>query len=130
MLVICTFAFVSFGEDKAQETKVQRGKYLVEQVGMCADCHTPRDQKGEFLKQNWLQGSAIHFTPVHPMPFAAVAPAIAGLPTYATDDQAIKFLEAGITASGKPALPPMPQYRFNHEDATAVVAYLRSLKKT
>jgi hypothetical protein len=50
------------------------------------------------------------------------------LPTYARDDQAIAFFETGTNSLGKPALPPMPQFRLNHEDAVAVVAYLRSLK--
>jgi mono/diheme cytochrome c family protein len=27
------------------------------------------------------------------------------------------------------AMAPMPQFRLNHEDALAVVAYLRSLKR-
>jgi hypothetical protein len=67
--------------------------------------------------------------PVRPMPFAAVAPGIAGLPTFATDEQAMKFLETGANTLGKRAMPPMPQFRFNHDDAVAVVAYLRSLKR-
>jgi len=57
------------------------------------------------------------------------APQIAGLPTMPTDEMAIRFLETGTNAVGKMAMPPMPQYRFEHEDAVAVVAYLRSLKK-
>jgi hypothetical protein len=63
------------------------------------------------------------------MPFAPVAPPIAGLPTYATDELAVRFLENGTNALGKMSLPPMPQFRLEHEDASAVVAYLRSLKK-
>jgi hypothetical protein len=45
-----------------------------------------------------------------------------------TDEKAAKFLETGIDVTGKPAMWPMPQFRFNHDDALAVVAYLRSLK--
>jgi hypothetical protein len=63
------------------------------------------------------------------MPFAAVAPQIAALPTFPTDELAARFLETGTNALGKTSLPPMPQFRFEHEDAMAVVAYLRSLKK-
>ncbi len=47
----------------------------------------------------------------------------------AKDEAAVKFLETGTNAMGKTALPPMPQFRLNHEDAVAVVAYLRSLKR-
>jgi mono/diheme cytochrome c family protein len=112
----------------AAETQVQRGKYLVERVGLCADCHTPRDQKGELIQAESLQGDVIGFKPLNPMPWAPVAPGIAGLPQFKTDELAARFLETGTNYAGKLPLPPMPAYRFNHEDAQAVVAYLRSLK--
>ena len=63
------------------------------------------------------------------MPFAPVAPQIAGLPTMPTDELAIRFLETGTNAFGKTPQPPMPQYRLDHDDAMAVTAYLRSLTK-
>lgn len=109
------------------DAQIQRGKYLVENVAMCADCHTPRDDKGQFDRTQWLQGNVLDIKPDHPMPFAAVAPPIAGLPGF-TDEKAVKFLETGIGLTGKPAMWPMPQFRFNHDDAVATVAYLRSLK--
>ena len=112
------------------DAPIQRGKYLVENVAMCADCHTPRDDKGQFDRTQWLQGNLLDIKPDHPMPFpfAAVAPPIAGLPGF-TDEKAVKFLETGIDLTGKPAMWPMPQFRLNHDDAVAMVAYLRSLKK-
>jgi hypothetical protein len=33
----------------------------------------------------------------------------------------------GIASNGLPVRPPMPQYRFNQQDAEAIVAYLRSV---
>jgi len=109
--------------------QIERGQYLAERVCLCGDCHSPRNDKGEFDRSQWLQGELISFKPDHPMPFAAIAPPIAGLPSYAKDEAAVKFLETGTNALGKLALAPMPQFRLNHEDAVAVVAYLRSLKK-
>lgn len=107
--------------------QVQRGKYLVENVGMCAECHTPKTDKGEYDRTQWLAGNLLDFKPDHPMPFVAVAPPIAGMPGF-TDEQALKFLETGIDVTGKRAMAPMPPYHFNHDDALAVLAYLRSLK--
>ncbi len=106
---------------------VQRGKYLVENVAMCAECHTPKTDQGDYDRTQWLQGDVLDFKPTQLMPFAAVAPPIAGMPGF-TDEQALKFLETGIDIAGKPAMYPMPRYRFNHDDALAVLAYLRSLK--
>ena len=113
----------------AASAQIEQGKYLVERVGLCGDCHSPRNDKGEFDRAQWLQGELISFKPDHPMPFAAIAPPIAGLPSYAKDEAALKFMETGTNAAGKRAMAPMPQFRFNHEDALAVVAYLRSLKR-
>jgi hypothetical protein len=39
----------------------------------------------------------------------------------------VKFLMTGMAYNSLPGHPPMPQYRFNQEDASAIVAYLRSL---
>ena len=112
----------------ANDASILRGKYLVENVALCAECHTPKTDKGDYDRTQWLQGNLLDFKPDHLMPFAAVAPLIAGMPGF-TDEQALKFLETGIDVTGKPAMPPMPRYRFNHDDALAVLAYLRSLKR-
>jgi mono/diheme cytochrome c family protein len=110
-----------------QASQIARGKYLVERVAMCADCHSPRDGKGEFIRERWLQGSALDFKNTVPMPkWAEVAPPIAGLPGW-TAEQGIAFLMSGKEPRGEMPDPPMPRYRMNREDATAVVAYLRSL---
>jgi hypothetical protein len=104
-----------------------RGKYLVEDVGMCGDCHTPRNDKGEFVKERWLQGTTLDFKPTAPVPvWADKTPNIAGLPGW-EKDAAIRFLMTGIGYNGLPGRPPMPRFRFNVQDAQAMVAYLKSL---
>ena len=106
---------------------VARGKYLVEDTGKCGDCHTPFSEKGEPIKENWLQGATLSFKPTVPMPvWTDKSTSIAGLPGW-EKDAAIKFLMTGIAFNGLPARPPMPQYRFNQQDAEAIVAYLKSL---
>jgi mono/diheme cytochrome c family protein len=62
------------------------------------------------------------------MPWAGTAPPLAGLEGW-TDQQAVKFLTTGIDKDGKNPRPPMPEYRFNRDDAASIVAYLRSLKQ-
>jgi mono/diheme cytochrome c family protein len=107
--------------------KVARGKYLVDQVGMCGDCHTPRDDQGRPIAAKYLQGAPIDFKPTAPVPvWAEKASDIAGLPGW-EDAAAIKFLMTGIAYNQLPARPPMPAYRFNRQDAEAVAAYLKSL---
>ncbi len=111
----------------ASTSSLARGKYLVEDVGMCGDCHSPHNEKGEAINEQKLQGTTLPFKPSVPMPvWADKTPAIAGLPGW-EKDAAIKFLMTGIAYNGLPGRPPMPQYRFNQPDAEAIVAYLKSL---
>jgi mono/diheme cytochrome c family protein len=112
---------------KASSTTLARGKYLVEDVGMCGDCHSPHGENGEEIKEQRLQGTMLPFKPIVPMPvWAEKTPSIAGLPGW-EKDAAIKFLMTGIAYNGLPGRPPMPRYRFNQQDAEAIVAYLKSL---
>jgi hypothetical protein len=105
-----------------------RGKYLVEDVGLCGDCHTPHNEKGEPVKEQWLQDTTLPFKPIVPMPvWADKSSNIAGLPRW-EKDAAIKFMMTGIAYNGLPGRPPMPRYRFNQQDATAIVVYLKSLE--
>jgi len=103
-----------------------RGRYLVERVGMCQDCHTQRDENGAFVEERWLGGAPIGFAPSSPMPWSEMAPPIAGLPTM-DHDQAVRFLMSGEKPDGSRSRPPMPEYRLEREDAEAVVVYLESL---
>lgn len=115
--------------DLAAETKspaIERGRYLVHQVAMCVDCHSPRGEKGVFIADQHLTGAPLGFAATGPMPWAPFAPAIAGMDNY-TAEQAVKFFMTGERPSGMPVLPPMPEYRLNQADAEAVVAYLKSL---
>ena len=110
------------------DAAIERGRYLVEQVAMCADCHSPRGEKGRFIAGKEYTGAPLGFAPSVPMPaWADTAPLIAGLPNY-TSAQAVEFLMTGARPTGVPVRPPMPEYRMNQADAEAVVAYLKSIK--
>jgi len=109
---------------------IARGKYLVESTSMCNDCHSPHNEKGEVVEAQRLKGGPLEFKPAVPIPvWADKAVNIAGLPGW-EKDAAIKFMMTGIAYNDLPARPPMPQYRFNQQDAEAIVAYLQSLAPT
>jgi mono/diheme cytochrome c family protein len=115
-------------KEEAAAKNIIHGKYLVDNAVLCVDCHTPFNAKGEPDRGRWLQGTTLGFAPLQPVPnWATVAPPIAGLPGW-TDAAAVNFLVTGLDSSGKPARPPMPQFRFSRSDAVAIVAYLKSLK--
>ncbi len=127
------FAATAFAQnirnDSQRPRETERGKYFVEQVAMCVQCHTPRDSAGRLLREKYLEGAPV---PVDPPPYrnmkwATKAPAIAGLPGY-TSEQGVRLLTEGITADGRRPDPPMPPFRFTQADAVAIVAYLKSLQ--
>src|SRR5271157_3162462 len=50
------------GSEKTGATAdVARGKYLVESVAVCGQCHTPRDSDGNPDRRRWLQGGPVPY---------------------------------------------------------------------
>lgn len=112
---------------RAGDTQIAQGRYLVEEVAKCSECHTPRDADMQLERSQWLQGAPIWIQPSrHVENWAQFAPSLAGLPGY-SDEQMQRVLEMGLAANGSAIQPPMHIYHLNHADAQAVVAYLRSL---
>ncbi len=106
---------------------ISRGKYIVEGVAMCTQCHTPRTNAGVLDSTRWLQGAPLWLNPAKPVAdWPLNAPRIAGLVPGSNDDM-VKLLTTGIWRDGQPLRPPMPQFRMNPQDAEAVATYLRSL---
>ncbi|MEO7040589.1 MAG: c-type cytochrome [Candidatus Elarobacter sp.] len=101
---------------RAAETPLEHGRYLVQRVGMCADCHGPG-----------LRGATLAFlAPGLPPAVARKAPRITGLPDLSSA-QAVHYFETGLLPTGRQARPPMPAIRLHQDDAEAITAYLKSL---
>ncbi|MGA2812187.1 MAG: cytochrome c [Candidatus Acidiferrum sp.] len=112
------------GQDRGD---VERGRYLVEDVAMCGECHTPRNGKGDLKTDAWLQGATTWIRPVAAIqPWADTAPPLAGMPSF-TDEQLATILEKGTGPEGEVLRPPMHIYHMHHEDAKAIIAYLKTL---
>ncbi|MEH6488554.1 c-type cytochrome [Hyphomonas oceanitis] len=118
---------VEVAESPVAEEKVARGQYLVSITG-CHDCHTVMTPTGPDMAHA-LQGGPLPFAPLAEMPWAPVAPSIAGLPEGWTESEFTAFLSGGPRPSGVPVLPPMPQYAMSDTDAAAVTAYVASLPR-
>lgn len=115
------------GTRAVDKSEIERGRYLVEEVAKCTECHTPRNSRGELDQHAWLQGAPIWIMPVKPIPnWADRAPALAGFPGL-TEEQGERVLEKGTGPEGETLRPPMHIYHMNQADAKAIIAYLRSL---
>lgn len=115
--------------------RLERGKYLVESVAVCFDCHSPLPQplpppgfapefkdKGAgrvFAEQGKFRVVASNITP---------DPAT-GAGTW-TDDQLARAIREGIGHDGRTLFPIMPYQNYrklSDEDLASIVVYLRSI---
>jgi mono/diheme cytochrome c family protein len=109
-------------------SSVARGKYIVEGVAMCGQCHTPHDSSGNSERSRWLQGAPVPWLPAKPdSDWPLTTPRIGGTPLPASDADMVRLLTTGIWITGGPLRSPMPQFRMNRQDAESVVAYLKSV---
>jgi Cytochrome c len=121
--------FAQTNAGAGEKGEVERGRYLVEEVAKCAECHTPRNEHGELKADAWLRGAPIWIKPVAPISnWADRAPALAGFPSF-TEEQGERILEKGTGPEGEALRPPMHIYHMNHADAKAIIAYLKSLPR-
>ena len=127
------FTLVFAGQALAQADKAARGKYLVEEVARCQECHTPRLPDGQFNKEKWLKGAVLNVQPIDPIKgWHKTSPDLtaSGRLWQGRWGQAalVKLLSTGLGPGGNPADPPMPTYKMTPDDAEAVVEYLKTLK--
>ena len=116
----------------AAETPVERGAYLVNSMGACGNCHTPRDAALNPIATQALSGG-----------FAFVDPGIGSvvIPNITPDKetgignltavQIVAELRNGKRPDGTLIGPPMPipvYQKLSDGDAAAITAYLLSLK--
>jgi mono/diheme cytochrome c family protein len=118
-------------QDAKADPKLERGKYLVEEVARCQECHTPLLESGEFDKAQWMKGATLVGIPATKIPdWHQKAPDITStskLWEKWTVDGFANFLQTGKNPKGGKAGPPMPIYKLKAEDALAMTAYLKSL---
>ena len=105
---------------------VKRGAYLVEALGHCGECHTPRNFLGGTKRERLLAGGKT--------PDGKRIPNLTPTRLKKWDDQELKeFLQTGLTPDGDVASEVMGEVIRNStsqltpEDLVALVAYLRAL---
>jgi hypothetical protein len=117
----------------AQQTSLpkgnlEHGRYIVEHVAMCIECHSGRDEQGNIVASERFLGAPIPFAPKWPNDWAMRAPRNKGLPGY-SDDLALRLLTQGaIGRNGEQLRPPMPRFRMTAQDAADVIAFMRSVE--
>jgi mono/diheme cytochrome c family protein len=129
-LALLALAIPVSAQDRKQ---IELGRYLVENIGQCGVCHSPKNDKGDLDKSKWMKGTILDFQPLGTAPakWHKTSPDLTPggkLWTKWGEGALLKYLQTGLGPSGKPADPPMPMYKYSAEHAEAVLAYLKSLK--
>src|SRR5262245_51825245 len=73
---------------------IEHGRYLVERVAMCGECHSTRDGAGNLVSSTLFMGGAMPVRPPWPNDWAVRTPRIKGLPGY-SDELAVRLLTQG-----------------------------------
>ena len=115
-----------FVADAGKSSVLNRGAYLVEALGHCGECHTPRNFLGAPKKSRFLAGAK--------MAEGAGAPNLTPERLKKQGDAELKdFLRTAMTPDGDVAAESMAEVvrnttgQLTPQDLDALVAYLRSL---
>jgi mono/diheme cytochrome c family protein len=111
------------------QTPLERGRYLVEVLAGCGNCHTPKGPEGDVPAMQLAGGFRLDDS------FGTwVTPNITPDPETGigrwTDDEVIRAIREGRGRDGKTLGPPMPfdlYRRLADGDVKAMVAYLRTV---
>jgi len=114
----------------AAETPLERGKYLMNSIVACGNCHTPKGPNGKAIAGKELSGGDPINAPVfRAMPGNITPDKETGIGNW-TDDQITDAIRNGKRPDGTIIGPPMPIafYRgMSDTDVKAIVAYLRTV---
>ncbi|MBL8701678.1 MAG: c-type cytochrome [Alphaproteobacteria bacterium] len=128
---LASVAALLIATQAAAETPLERGRYLMNSVVACGNCHTPRGPGGMPIAGRELAGGT---EIVEDGLFVARASNLTPDPETGigrwTDAEIARAIREGVRPDGRVLGPPMPFpfYRdIADEDVAAIIAYLRQL---
>ncbi|MXY33781.1 MAG: c-type cytochrome [Boseongicola sp. SB0664_bin_43] len=110
----------------AETPEQERGRYLVEALGHCAECHTPRNFLGGSVASAWMEGAP------HPAGRGRIPGLVPSALDWSEEDIAY-YLETGFTpdfdsAGGEMAEVVATIGRLAPEDRVAIAKYIKALE--
>lgn len=128
--MLCLAFFCLFLSPALAESPVDRGRYIVEVIGACGNCHTPNTPEGKDPSMHLAGGSLIPDGGMESWPPNITPDVETGIGGW-TDEEVIRAIREGVRPDGRVLGPLMPivLYRqISDTDARAIVAYLRTLE--
>jgi mono/diheme cytochrome c family protein len=113
----------------AADPLVERGRYLVETIGGCGNCHTPMGPTGPDTSRHLAGGLVIDEGVFRAVSSNITPDPETGIGAW-SDAEIARAIREGVRPDGSLIRPPMP-YPLYHgiadDDLMAIVAYLRSV---
>jgi mono/diheme cytochrome c family protein len=122
---------ITIASSATAQSPVERGRYLVDGILTCGNCHSPKGPGGVEARDRLLSGGVIEWdTPTFKVKGPNITPDLdTGIGRW-TDAQVRASIQNGVHPKGHPLAPVMPFafYKvFTPGDIGAVVAYLKSV---
>lgn len=114
--------------DDEEDTRLERGRYFVEALGHCGECHTPRNLLGGMKKSLWLSGGP---SPEGKGRIPNITPHEDGIGSWSESD-IVYYLESGFTPDFDSVGGSMVSVQENmaklpKSDLEAIAAYLKAV---
>ncbi|MEM9714881.1 MAG: cytochrome c [Pseudomonadota bacterium] len=112
--------------DVGDSPAAQRGRYLVEAMGHCAECHTPRNALGGLQRSAWMAGGP---NPSGSGRIPNITPSEAGIGGW-SEDEIVEYFATGFTPDFDVVGGSMGPVQENlaklpEEDLRAIATYLK-----
>lgn len=114
----------------AAETPVERGRYLVESIAGCGNCHSLQDAGGVVPGKEFAGGPPIKDAAFDAWPANITPDKETGIGSW-SDAEIVRAIREGVDRDGRLMGPPMPFWLYRDiadDDVNAMVAYLRTVK--
>jgi mono/diheme cytochrome c family protein len=129
--LVCLVAAVASAGSASAQSPLERGKYLVNGIGACSNCHTPRGQGGVLALDKLLSGGPQTFNdPAYTVKGSNLTPDPETGLGKLSDADIKREITQGKRPDGTQLAPNMPYSVYGvltEGDLTAIVAYLRSV---
>jgi mono/diheme cytochrome c family protein len=115
----------------ADPARIEHGRYIVETIGGCGNCHTPHLPDGSLDESMALAGAFVIEEPVFKAYARNITPDMeTGIGSWSEDD-IVKAVREAVRPDGRVLGPPMSFHYYNKisdNDAYAIAAYLKTVR--